>query len=244
MQYVLLTDTQVAHTQMNPLAYDVIQGALNAITGEAMVRYADQVMQLTRPADPAHDLSGITAAQWGAWVGPPRVVRANSQIGPTVLHLAGLWGFPDDAVILAHSEAMTGLLATYFSNYLHNEVSDQFTGGQVVLYNAAVNGPVDWWQSGQAAASRTRNAPDSTIATVAEENPWGPNAGATPQTATNALSQALGAPFQSIGAGLLTLAKGVAVVAGLGVLAAVGVKVYHWNGDRPASAVPRALARG
>lgn len=265
MWNVLVTALDRERTNDAMPAYDRIAEALATVTADALMAAAcgfraegaacaDPRLQayaashpplndtalgaLNAPPD-VRNLSTIPAAQWGAWAGPPRVTRVNATLGGSDTRVAAVWTFPDDAhtgAVAAHSEAMSWLLVSLVTAALQ-QVSDVFGTALVTEHSPATNGPLAWWQGGQAAQTRTRNGPDSTLGTRAAENPNGPDAGALPDTATDALGHVGGA----LGQAVTGAAKSLAIFAGIAI---AGVVAWKWAGSSASPSRPeRAPAR-
>lgn len=179
-----------------------------------------------------------------SWVGPgPRITRRTA--------VGDLWGYLTTlAAVLAveastpqQAQAIAQQAAQQADNALRG-VSNDWVGVSVAPYSEAVNGPLSWWQSGQATLTHTRDEfLTGTARLSAYDNPVGPDSAAVrPPTPGEVLGDLTGEvtnrasqPIQNVSNALL--------VAGL--VAGGGAALYlAWpllTGAR--SAVARATAK-
>ncbi len=115
------------------------------------------------------------------WVGPsPRITRAGTDL--TGLATAFMSSSPTVRVawvFSADNDAQAASVATALQNAFNawgSGLLGRWTA-QVLPYDPAINGDISWWQSGQAAASPSR---ESASTGQPDENPVGPT---TPETA-------------------------------------------------------------
>lgn len=138
------------------------------------------------------------------WIGLPRVTRV-AQPPAFRTTVAALYAWPS-SVVVAPKQALVDSVA----RQLRAQSSDW---GPVTWqdYAPGAHGDVEWWRSGQAAVTRTRDEfPTEAGRLDAAENPIGPTTDAThPTTVATAASDAFGA-----GGSLLTTLVWVAVLGG------------------------------
>jgi len=138
------------------------------------------------------------------WIGPPRVTRV-AQPPAFRTTVAALYAWPS-SVVVPPVQALVDSVA----RQLRAQSSDW---GPVTAYTHApgAHGEVEWWRSGQAAVTRTRDEfPTEAGRLDAQENPTGPTTNAThPTTVTGAVGDALGA-----GGSMLSTLLVVGVLAG------------------------------
>lgn len=149
--YYVMTTTETSVLQGNAPTYNAIVNALQAL-----------------------QING------GEWLGPgPRVVRSFS-VGLSGNITNVTWAFAldapydqagaDSAAQVVGAQAQIALLA----------VSSDFSTVAVTPLDPTLNGTADWWSSGQAAATQTRdNFPELGARLSAGENPVGPDTSAT-----------------------------------------------------------------
>jgi len=131
----------------------------------------------------------------GQWIGPaPRVTR-KSVIGGFETDASWLYAWPD-------TDYTTQNLVTLKQN-LHDQVRDglqelssAWSDPAIIPFSEALHGSVNWWASGQAAQTQTREVPATGIARITDavENPVGPT---TNDTHPTTLPQAVGDIFKS-----------------------------------------------
>ena len=135
---------------------------------------------------PAADINRIfrqTTAGWGGWIGPS--VRVTRQFRSTATddsetHAANLYALPDDQNTRDHGAHIMQTFATTLGNALQTLSEGQtfsynWAPVEVIPYNPRVHGSVEWWRSGRAAQTRTRDSfPTGTARLEATENPIGP----------------------------------------------------------------------
>ena len=120
------------------------------------------------------------------WVGVgPRVTR-QAGVPHLTTTAAGLYVWPSTVLVppvQALVDAVTRQLAT---------VSSTWSPVTPYPYREAVNGPLTWWESGEASVTRTRdNFPFNAGHLDAAENPVGPTSTATHPTTTSDAGGAL-----------------------------------------------------
>ena len=162
------------------------------------------------------------------WVGPAARITRRTVVGALhgflttvawVLQVDGpLTQAGADAAALANANLVVPALAG---------LSSDWSTLAVTPYAPAVNGPLDWWQSGQASVTVTQDdfLTGAQRASVPDDNPVGPNSSAaTPPAQTQAIEAtgaavgtavgSVAAPLEQATTNVLTLvAVGAAVVA-------------------------------
>lgn len=247
MTWEVVTNNQYwTRTSVDEPSNDAIQAALSGVNATSLMAAArglhavpsgtagDQSQTVIGAPSEIHNLQDVTAEQWGAWVGPARVTRANEQTGAFHVYVTGVWQFPWDNRAgvppppNVHPGAMTAMISIMTDHVLHavSEDFDHFPG-TIVEYSAALNGPLEWWRSGQAAATRTRNNADSSLSTIHAENPHGPDAGALPQTLVDSANDAENRALLPALGGLGGLFVKGAIFVGVVAAAYVGVSAYR-----------------
>ena len=150
-----------------------VVSAIGSFVFQAMTPSTDEIMSVMNQAFPPGQ---------NTFVGPlPRITRTGSDasalgtvfgaVGSLVtsaqspqVHIAWVFSLPQDDPGTAQTVAAA--MRSALNSNLHGSWS-----ASVVPYNASLNGSIDWWQSGQAAQSPTR---DQFSATASNENPVGP----------------------------------------------------------------------
>lgn len=118
----------------------------------------------------------------GAWVGAPRITRqaiANPFQAGRITRFAALFQYPDGG---ATDSAIQNCIKTLVQLQLAL-LGPNWADPQILPYDPNTNGSLDWWSSGQAAATHTQNAFDlnqQTGGTATLENPTGPQAATNP----------------------------------------------------------------
>lgn len=151
----------------------------------------------------------------GDWIGPaPRVTRV-AELGAVRgfrTRVAWLYGWPaggpwDERPALAE---LRRLLAERVASKL-GELGGDWRAPQAGVWAARLNGSVEWWRDGGAAATRTRDEfPTGAGRLDPTENPDGPDAGRHPSTVGETLDRArrsLRRPALMVG-GLVAVAVG------------------------------------
>lgn len=151
-----------SNTQADAPSAPAIQGALQAILG-------------------LQDNScGITVG--GSWVGSPRITRiaiANPFQAGRITRFAALFQYPDGGASDADIQHCIKTLADFQLPL----IGPNWQASQILPYDPNTNGSLDWWSSGQAAATHTQNAFDLNQqlgGTSTAENPTGPQAASNP----------------------------------------------------------------
>jgi hypothetical protein len=126
--------------------------------------------------------------QGGVWVAPtPRITRRMESLalGANVTTVAALASIPDS---LSDTALYTQVMGAFEALAPGNWITI------VAAYAPAVNGTLEWWQSGQASISRTQTDwPEFAGRLDANENPVGPTTDAThPRTVADAVAGASG----------------------------------------------------
>lgn len=149
-------------TQADAPSAPAIQGALQAILG-------------------LQDNScGITVG--GSWVGSPRITRiaiANPFQAGRITRFAALFQYPDGGASDADIQHCIKTLADFQLPLL----GPNWQASVILPYDPNTNGSLDWWSSGQAAATHTQNTFDLNQqlgGTSTIENPTGPQTAANP----------------------------------------------------------------
>jgi hypothetical protein len=178
-------------------SYAAVAAALAAVDGPYLARYArnfDQLRSIFQGLPPL--FAGGTDADFGAWVGAPRVTRTDPLLGILTTSVAAVYEFPETPFVAARFEAITGLQAAALTDALR-ALSRDFSTAVGAPFRPAVNGELAWWRSGAAAQTRTRDDAPGVLDTTGADNPLGPTTAATrPQTALEAV-QTLN-PFPAI----------------------------------------------
>ena len=155
-----------------------------------------------------------------AWVGPgPRVTRAVADPCAVRTTVAWLLRIPEVPPGMDERQWINESVRPVRERLLRTLETAQVVGGdwlrtEVTDYNPALNGPVSFWESGQAANTRTRNGVD---AGSQEENRVGPDNAEQFRSRTTIGDRLSGA---------LPWVIGVGAVAGVAVLALVGYGIY------------------
>lgn len=143
----------------------------------------------------------------GQWVGPaPRVTR-KSVLGGFETDASWLYAWPDTDYTTQNFEQLKRDLHDRVNDGLQ-ELSSSWSDPALIPYNAQLHGSSQWWQSGLAAQTRTREVPATGIARItdAQENPVGPTTNAThPTTLPEAANQLLRNPILWIVGGTVVL---------------------------------------
>ncbi len=195
--YVMFQATHDVFTRGSAPTAAAIQGALERV----------QTTVNTAPA-------AARPLQLGNWVGAPRVTRVALLVstGGRKTRAAWLYEFPD----LSDDPALQSEVRRYESirrERLRTQALEnlrRYAGGaawqNAILtdYNAGINGTVDWWRSGQAADTVTRDAFDlnQQLGSSTEENPVGPDTTHRPP-ALDPLSPLGGSPLVANALGAL-----------------------------------------
>lgn len=126
---------------------------------------------------PRYTITDPAYEQWGEWIGPgPRVVRfQTSSVSAYQTHATWVAFWPDTDFTRERFEWLEQHLVQVLSQNL-KAITGSSDWSPVIEapYEPAVNGPVDFWKSGQATATRTRDVSGGTL-TGAHENPLGPD---------------------------------------------------------------------
>lgn len=213
-----------------------------------MKYYVVQVVESSYAAVNAPSRENVDAA-WrsaesrpGRWVGPaPRITRTGGATA-NILHpltrqmqtsVAGLYELPE-ADTASTQVALEDLRRRIDRNLA--EISPDWSGATVAVYNEALNGPIEFWRCSanrDFCASNTRTATQFPILNDdAPENPIGPTDGTShPTTPTTYFGGLMSSVAQSAG----TIAWSATA------LLAVGGAVYLWQTLNSARAV-RAMA--
>lgn len=126
-------------------------------------------------------LTGTTAR----WIGPRARITRRGGVTDNFLHpltpenvtsVAWAIDVPDNA----QAQTVIAQIRTNLDARLH-ALSSDFAPVRITAFAVAVNGPVAWWQSGEASVTRTRDEFPA-LTTDANENPVGPDAGTHPTT--------------------------------------------------------------
>jgi hypothetical protein len=121
--------------------------------------------------------SGEEYRKWGVWIGPgPRVVRHQTAFASayrTYATWVAYW--PDDENTRDHFEYLLQHLVEGLPQILKS-VTKSTDWSQITVspYEPNVNGPLHFWESGSAAATRSRDVSGGAL-TGALENPIGPD---------------------------------------------------------------------
>lgn len=155
----------------------------------------------------------------GSWVGAPRITRQaalNLTGNDRFTRFAALFQYPDgnasDAAIQNCIKSLADLGLT--------QSNVGWQPSQIIAYNPATNGSIDWWTSGQAAATHTQNSFDLNQqigGTNTIENPTGPQAATGPANLNPGTP--LGLTPDAVSQGLSFLTTAMYFVAG-------GVAIY------------------
>jgi len=157
------------------------------------------------------------------WVGPsPRITRTGTDASiPLTIFGAGNPRV-DVAWVFSLPEGEPGVAATV-ATAMQQAFNDNLNGrwtAQVSPFDPSVNGSIDWWTSGQNAASPTREQP---AVGSSEENPVGPTSDST--TTQNLLDRIN--PFASRGPGQTSVVDALTkLLTVVGVVAAGGTLLY------------------
>jgi hypothetical protein len=163
MRYFLVYSQEETLTQTGASTAAEIQGALNAAIGQ-------------------QNACGVTIG--GSWVGSPRITRqANLSLSTgRTTHVAWLFQYPESPVTESTVQQCIKAVVD-----LQLALLGDWQPSQILSYNPATNGSVDWWASGQAAATHTQNAFDLNQqfgGTSTIENPTGPQLATPPGNLT------------------------------------------------------------
>lgn len=117
---------------------------------------------------------------WGSF-SAPRVVRTRGGDCTWNVQATALLSWPSNDPA-QRSPVVSAAMAALYDKMEHrrrDDTSFAWGGYSFTMSNgpwqANINGPLDWWTSGQAANSRTRSNWDSLASTDDNENPVGPN---------------------------------------------------------------------
>lgn len=221
-QFILYAEQQVA-TQPDAASAAAIQGALQNV-----ITYQDNSCNIT---------------VGGSWVGSPRITRQASAdilspLNPTTrtTRVSWLFQYPDGG---ASDAAIQNCVKSIADLYLV-QTGAGWQPSQIISYNPATNGSVDWWTSGQAAQTATKDAfnlNQQRGGTSTIENPTGPQSVPPPAD--------LGIPGVSADTGstLVTLAYVAAGVAVLYLLSPIIASIGSNTMRRPARAVANPTRR-
>lgn len=141
----------------------------------------------------------------GAWVGPaPRITR-RAILGQFETTATWLYAWDDTPYTTQNWQALQERVRSAVQDGLA-ELSSDWGDVTVTPYDPRVNGSVQWWQSGSAAVTRTRDEfPTGAGRLDAPENPTGPT---TERTHPSTLGTVLGSgvmPWVLGGAALIFL---------------------------------------
>jgi len=108
-------------------SYAEITAALQSVNAPALQAWVEDIRTGGQsfgqvPPEVAAGLAPIQLADWGGWVGPPRVTRTNSPLGPVVTTVAAVWQFPDGAAT-TRRDAMALLQRVMLKNVFDAGVS-------------------------------------------------------------------------------------------------------------------------
>lgn len=153
----------------------------------------------------------------GDWIGPaPRVTRTAVLGERFATRAAWLYGWPSRGPwqITAPQPELARALTARVDAELR-AVSSGWAPTVALEYSEQINGPLTWWQSGDAAQTRTRDAfPLGASRLLPDQNPLGPD------TADTSGAQALG---QGIASAAGSIAQAVVVI-GLGYLVVTALR--------------------
>lgn len=139
-------------------------------------------------------LRAATAGTAAQWIGPRARITRRGGVTDNFLHpftsqnvtsVAWLLQIPDGATAAALVTTLRQRLDARLQ-----ELSTDFAPVRMTAYATAINGPVAWWQSGEASITRTRDEFPA-LTTDANENPVGPDAGTHPTTPGEVLGGAI-----------------------------------------------------
>ena len=180
-----------------------------------LVVYSEELSRMDWNTPSAADINAAVrrvnmgGGNWGAWVGPsPRITRTAPVGTGFITHVAAVYSIPDNAWTQQHGAYIRARLVEAVTASLR-QVSNDFSQATLSPFAVAINGPLSWWTSGQAAVTQTRDEfPLIGGRLDPNENPIGPTSAAThPGTASDALSHAASAvggrilwPLAAIGA--------------------------------------------
>lgn len=133
----------------------------------------------------------------GQWVGPaPRVTR-KSVLGGFETDASWLYTWPNSDFTTQNIEALKRNLHDQVRDGLA-ELSSAWSEPVLIPYSTALHGDVNWWLTGQAANTQTREVPAMGIARItdAPENPVGPTTNDThPTTVPQAFRDLFESPW-------------------------------------------------
>lgn len=123
--------------------------------------------------------AATTREAWGSWVGPsPRITRGRFDPCIHQVHAAWLLAYPDPDPSFSADDR------SRYDDVIRRELRERLSatmraadaGGpgwdfSFLPYDETLYGPVSWWESGEAARTRTYQSPDS----GARENATGPD---------------------------------------------------------------------
>ena len=136
----------------------------------------------------------------GQWLGPaPRVTR-KQVFGGYETDASWLYYWPDTPYSTQNAPTLKTNLHDQVKDGLA-ELSSAWSEPALIPYSPTLHGSLDWWQTGQAARTQTRDAPAMGLAqlTTPLENPVGPSTPDTrPQTVREAASSTIAAPFANL----------------------------------------------
>lgn len=149
--FLLTATNEVTFSTNSPTAAQ-IEGALQAIP-----------LVAARASRAAHGLP-----DYGGWVGSPRIVRRANALPPggRLTDIAWLYSWPDSSSVTAQTVAdyirstAGGTGADVGSVAIALPASDGWRDVRIIPYNPAVNGSVEWWSSGAASQTITKDAFD------------------------------------------------------------------------------------
>ena len=141
-----------------------------------------------RPASPTSQaidraFAAVNVGSWGRWIGPgPRIVRivydfTNAAEGQYGIYTYAAQPFEIAAAMDSHATYVLQQLLAALDAQLGRIESSAWEPAQVAVYDPARNGPLSWWQSGQARTSETRDLQERAFASFRannRENPVGP----------------------------------------------------------------------
>lgn len=173
------------------------------------------ILQANTPSaqqiDAALNAVNFGGGNWGGWVGPRARITRQAIIGQSFqTHAAYLYQWPDNAFTAAHIDYMRAQLLAQVQQML------QPTGDWTVTlegYAPATNGSIDWWSSGNASITTTRDDfPTTTGRVDATENPTGPTTAATHPSTPGQVAAGIGSGLSSILSPVTLLVVAVAAV--------------------------------
>lgn len=154
----ILTAVESSVAQWNAPSYNDIATALLGTTLPGGVRWVGPGPRVTRKTDPLTLHANITQFSWPITVDAPTLATADS---------------------IAHQTAsvvQAALRGSLFSRVVDSTISSGWSTVTVAPFSLDVNGTLEWWQSGQAVQTQTRDAFFQGLARLQpDENPLGPD---------------------------------------------------------------------